>query len=48
VIPHLKALLADGYDGLFTIETHYIPEGGSQMTGTRMTLDALRSLLSEV
>lgn len=48
VIPHLKALLADGYDGLFTIETHYIPEGGNQMTGTRMTLDALRVLLSEV
>lgn len=48
VIPHLKALLADGYDGLFTIETHFIPEGGSQMTGTRMTLDALRALLSEV
>jgi L-ribulose-5-phosphate 3-epimerase len=48
LIAHLKALLADGYDGLFTIETHYIPEGGTQMTGTRMTLDALRALLSEV
>lgn len=48
VIPQLKALLADGYDGLFTIETHFIPEGGSQMTGTRMTLDALHALLSEV
>lgn len=48
VIPQLKALLADGYDGLFTIETHFIPEGGSQMKGTRMTLDALHALLSEV
>jgi L-ribulose-5-phosphate 3-epimerase len=48
VIAQLKALAADGYDGLFTIETHYIPEGGSQMTGTRMTLDALRALLKEV
>jgi L-ribulose-5-phosphate 3-epimerase len=48
VIAHLKALLADGYDGLYTIETHYIPKGGSQMTGTRMTLDALRALLCEV
>ncbi|WP_307559991.1 hypothetical protein [Paenibacillus sp. V4I7] len=47
MIPQLKALLADGYDGLFTIETHFIPEGGSQMTGTRMMLDALRALLSE-
>jgi L-ribulose-5-phosphate 3-epimerase len=48
VIAHLKALAADGYDGLFTIETHYIPNGGSQMTGTRMTLDALRALVREV
>lgn len=48
VIAQLKALLADGYDGLFTLETHFIPEGGTQMTGTRMTLDALRTLLKEV
>jgi L-ribulose-5-phosphate 3-epimerase len=48
LIAHLKALAADGYDGLFTIETHYIPNGGSQMTGTRMTLDALRALVMEV
>ncbi|MCQ6560671.1 sugar phosphate isomerase/epimerase family protein [Paenibacillus mendelii] len=48
VIAQLKALLADGYDGLFTLETHFIPEGGTQMTGTRMTLDALRALLKEV
>lgn len=44
VIAQLKALIADGYDGLFTIETHYVPEGGTQMMGTRMTLDALRTL----
>jgi L-ribulose-5-phosphate 3-epimerase len=48
VIAQLKALAADGFDGLFTIETHYIPEGGTQMTGTRMTLDALRALIKEV
>lgn len=48
VIAQLKALVADGYDGLFTIETHYIPEGGTQMMGTRMTLDALRTLVQEV
>lgn len=44
----IKALEADGYDGLYTIETHFVPEGGSQLTGTRMTLDALRALLEEV
>jgi L-ribulose-5-phosphate 3-epimerase len=48
VIAQLKALEADGYDGLYTIETHFVPEGGTQMTGTRMSLDALRALLKEV
>lgn len=48
VIAQLRALLADGYEGLFTIETHYRPAGGSPMTGTRMSLDALRAMLREV
>lgn len=48
IIAQLQALAADGYEGLFTIETHYIPDGGSRMTGNRMTLDALRALLKEV
>jgi L-ribulose-5-phosphate 3-epimerase len=47
-IAHFRALAADGYDGLFTIETHFIPDGGTQKTGSRMTLDAIRTLLSEV
>lgn len=48
LIPQLRALAADGYDGLFTIETHYMPEGGTQKTGSRMTLDAIRTLSREV
>ncbi|WP_309118200.1 sugar phosphate isomerase/epimerase family protein [Paenibacillus sp.] len=48
VVAQLRALAADGYDGLFTIETHFVPDGGSRMTGTRMTLDALKALLKEV
>jgi len=48
VIAQLRALAADGYDGLYTIETHFVPDGGSRTTGTRMTLDALRALLKEV
>jgi len=48
VIAQLKALEADGYEGLFTIETHFVPRDGSRMTGTRMTLDALRALAKEV
>lgn len=48
VIAQLRALSADGYEGLFTIETHFTPEGGSRMTGTRMTLEALKALMEEV
>jgi sugar phosphate isomerase/epimerase len=48
LIPQLRALAADGYAGLFTIETHFTPEGGSRKTGSRMTLDALRTLAREV
>ncbi|KRE57629.1 sugar phosphate isomerase/epimerase family protein [Paenibacillus sp. Soil750] len=48
ITAQIKALEADGYEGLYTIETHFVPEGGSQLTGTRMTLDALRALLEEV
>jgi sugar phosphate isomerase/epimerase len=47
-IAHFRALAADGYDGLFTIETHFIPDGGTQKMGSRMTLDAIRALLNEV
>lgn len=46
-IAQLQALEADGYKGLFTIETHYKPEGGSKEAGSRMTLDALRVLVKE-
>jgi L-ribulose-5-phosphate 3-epimerase len=48
ITAQIKALEADGYEGLYTIETHFVPEGGTQLTGTRMTLDALRALLEEV
>lgn len=47
-IEHFRALNADDYQGLFTIETHYAPAGGSKKTGSKMTLDALRTLLAEV
>ena len=47
-IPHFRALAADGYDGLFTIETHYTPEGGTRKTGAKMTLDALRAMIGEI
>ncbi|REE78530.1 sugar phosphate isomerase/epimerase [Paenibacillus taihuensis] len=40
-----QALREDGYTGLFTIETHYIPEDGTAMEGTAMSLDGLIELL---
>lgn len=47
-IAQFRALAADGYTGLFTIETHFAPEGGSKKTGSKMTLDAIRALWSEL
>jgi sugar phosphate isomerase/epimerase len=47
-LAHFRALAADGYKGLFTIETHFVPDGGTQRTGSRMTLDAIRALWSEL
>jgi L-ribulose-5-phosphate 3-epimerase len=46
-IEQFKALSADGYTGLFTIETHHIPKGGTAMDGTELTLNALRELVEE-
>ncbi|WP_382319449.1 sugar phosphate isomerase/epimerase family protein [Lederbergia wuyishanensis] len=40
----LQALINDGYEGLFTIETHYIPEGGTAKEGTQMTLEGLQKI----
>lgn len=48
LVPQLRALAADGYDGLFTIETHFTPAGGTRKAGSRMTLDALQTLWTEV
>lgn len=51
VVPYaeqLQALRRDGYDGLFTIETHYVPQGGTPMDGTAMTLEGLRRVLHHI
>ncbi|WP_235817492.1 sugar phosphate isomerase/epimerase family protein [Gracilibacillus timonensis] len=44
-VEQLQALERDGYQGLFTIETHYVPENGTKMDGTQLTLDGLHQLL---
>ena len=48
LVAQLRALRDDGYDGLFTIETHFVPAGSTQKTGSLMSLDALRTLWKEV
>jgi sugar phosphate isomerase/epimerase len=47
VIEQIQALEAGGYRGFYTIETHYIPEGGTAKDGSQFTLDALKRLLKE-
>lgn len=47
-VSQIRALERDGYKGLFTIETHYIPPGGTAMDGTAATLAGLRKLLEEM
>jgi glucosamine-6-phosphate deaminase len=47
-VPYVKQILdleTDGYKGLYVIETHYIPEGGNKMDGTKQSLEGLRQLL---
>jgi sugar phosphate isomerase/epimerase len=43
-VAQLQALAADGYEGLFTIETHYVPEGGTKADGSELTLAGLRKV----
>jgi L-ribulose-5-phosphate 3-epimerase len=45
---HLQALERDGYRGLYTIETHYIPDGGTAMDGTQLSLRELKRIIEEV
>lgn len=48
-VPYLKQILdleAQGYKGLYVIETHYKPLGGSKMDGTKQSLEGLRKLLN--
>ncbi|WP_308639648.1 sugar phosphate isomerase/epimerase family protein [Paenibacillus silvisoli] len=51
VVPYIEqfqGLEQDGYTGLFTIETHFIPEGGTALEGTAMSLAGLAVLLDRL
>ncbi|MBO9609545.1 MAG: sugar phosphate isomerase/epimerase [Paenibacillaceae bacterium] len=43
----LAALERNGYDGLYSIETHYVPPGGTTADGSAQSLLGLRRLLGE-
>jgi glucosamine-6-phosphate isomerase len=48
-VPYVQQILdleREGYQGLYVIETHYIPPGGSKMEGTKQSLEGLRKLFS--
>ncbi|MCK4401782.1 sugar phosphate isomerase/epimerase [bacterium] len=44
----IKALVDDGYNGIISLETHYVPEGGTQEQGSRESFDGLKGLLSSI
>jgi sugar phosphate isomerase/epimerase len=44
---HLRALAADGYDGILSIETHFASDGDTE-AGTRKALDGLRRVMADV
>jgi sugar phosphate isomerase/epimerase len=44
---HFDALRRDGYAGWISLETHYVPAGGTPEEGSRACLAALRSFVPE-
>lgn len=46
-IGQLQALERDGYEGLFSIETHYVPQDGVPADGSALSLAGLRQLLGK-
>lgn len=43
----MAALSADGYTGFVSLETHYVPEGGTSEEGSRACLSALRGFIKD-
>jgi sugar phosphate isomerase/epimerase len=41
------ALAEDEYDGVVALETHYRPESGSRIEGSRESLEGLRAVIAE-
>jgi sugar phosphate isomerase/epimerase len=43
----ISALVADGYEGVLSLETHYKPEGGTAEQGSRRCLEGLLRLMRD-
>jgi L-ribulose-5-phosphate 3-epimerase len=48
MLGQLRALRADGYRGIVSMENHYTPPGGTPEEGVRQSFAGLRCLLAEV
>jgi sugar phosphate isomerase/epimerase len=48
LLGQLRALKADGYEGVVTMENHFTPPNGSQEDGVRRSFAGLQRLLAEV
>ena len=46
-VGQFRALKADGYNGVVSLETHYVPEGGTAEEGTRATFKGLKSVIEK-
>ena len=44
----LKAVRADGYDGVISLETHYRRPDGNAMESSRECLEGLRKIIGEI
>ena len=44
----LQALREDNFSGVISLETHYVPRGGSQEDGTRESFSGMRSILQSL
>lgn len=46
-LAQIAALKRDGYDGWLSLETHYVPAGGTPEEGSRICLSALKKLVTQ-
>jgi len=48
LLGQLRALKADGYEGVITMENHFTPPNGSKEDGVRQSFAGLQRLMAEV